>query len=148
MHVTIDNQYRIADDALPNGGDSTTLVTEVIRNIRPEIDFDFHLPFDSTGEADTSLIWPLWMRNSLDSLHEQAGGRPLDDVNMWIASNPDAKWEYYDMTQGWVDFLIGQGYPVEEYEYSGFSGDEVIQDEYLFDLLREMLIFHSNNFGD
>jgi predicted deacetylase len=66
---------------------------------------------------------------------------------MWFATNPNAHWNYYQMTQSWMEFLRSQGHELEEHRYSSYNDDPATNDEYLFDILREMLIFHSNNFG-
>ena len=142
--------------------DSSTLISELIRRPynppdgEPDslYDFHFHLPFaDTTGTGSSvfqpsPVTWPLWMRNNLDSLHAQAGGSPLTGVNIWVAHNPDAKWNYYQMTESWIQTLEAQpGYTVQKHMYSGFDSP-ITGDEALYDLLREMLIFHSESFGD
>ncbi len=142
---------RIADESLPGGGDSTTFISDLIRPSDLQtrgFDFDFHLPFDSTG-AVYPPIWSRWMANNLDSLYEAAGASPLAGVNIWIGSNPHAKWGYHEMTQSWIDFLRAQADPIsiQEYQYCSYTEEPIVEDEYLFDILREMLIFHSDNFG-
>ncbi|MCP4684494.1 MAG: hypothetical protein GY867_03500, partial [bacterium] len=129
-------------------------VPDVLQDIDQDEDFDFHLPFDSLGQAyvdgnsanPAHWAWGQWMQNNLDSLHEQVGGDPLQGVNIWVASNPGARWNYGEMTQSWITFMRSQGYPVEQYDYSSFDGG-VESDEYLYDLIRKMLKFHSDNFG-
>ncbi len=148
--ITVLERAQIANDLLPGGGDSTTFVGNVIRaqSETHDIDFDFHLPFDSTGQV-YAPIWSRWMANNLDSLHENAGTpNPLNGVNIWIASNPTAKWNYHEMTQSWITFLQNHNYSVEEYNYSGYDDYNITDDEALYDLMREMLIFHSDNFKD
>jgi S-formylglutathione hydrolase FrmB len=152
----IGDRYRVADSTLLGGGDSTTYIPDVLQDIDQDEDFDFHLPFDSLGQAyvdgnpsnPAHWAWSQWMHNNLDSLHERVGGLPLRGVNIWVASNPGARWNYYEMTQSWIGFLStkGYGHEVEEYDYSSFDGP-VESDEYLYDLLRKMLKFHSDNFG-
>jgi len=138
-------QERISDTLT----DSSTFISDlIIAGVNTRyFELDFHLPFDATGAA-YNPIWDLWMANNLENMHVAAGGSPLADVNMWFGTNPNAKWGYYNMTQSWIDYCQTQGYSVEEYKYSSFSNDPVTGDEYMFDILREMLIFHSNNFGD
>jgi len=67
---------------------------------------------------------------------------------MWFGTNQNCRWGYYEMTQSWMNFLRGEGYDLEEYRYSSYTDDPITYDEHLFDVLRQMLIFHSNNFGD
>ncbi|UCC44016.1 MAG: hypothetical protein JSU65_13030 [Candidatus Zixiibacteriota bacterium] len=133
--------------------DSSTMVDSLVGS---SVDFQaltlrtlwaYHLPFDSVGNV-SNVIWPLWMRNNLDSLYWQAGANPFRETNIWIANNADTKWNYGAMTKSWIDFLKGSlgedGITV--HEYSGIEGSPVTEDEQLYDLLREMLIFHSNSF--
>lgn len=142
--------------------DSSTLISDLVRRPynppdgEPDslYDFNFHLPFADTTGTGSSVFqpspatWPLWMQNNLDSMHAQAGGSPLTGVNIWVAHNPDAKWNYYQMTESWIQTLEAQpGYTVQKHMYSGFDGP-ISGDEALYDLMQEMLIFHSESFGD
>ncbi len=139
--------------------DTSTLITDVVHREYgepgdDEFDFDFHLPFcDTAGTGwphfqPDPTIWPLWMRNNLDSLHESASVfRPLTGVDIWIGTNPDAKWNYHEMTESWIKTLTEDfNYDVEVYHYGSFNGKPVTDDEYLYDLLRQILIFHSKSF--
>jgi hypothetical protein len=141
----------IADSMQVGGGDSTTFIGDLIKPSETTtrwLDLDFHLPFDSTGHV-YQPIWDLWMRNNLEEMYLAEGGDPLGNVNIWIGTNPHAKWHYFEMTQSWISFLRNQNVLLEEYIYSGYDEDiRVIGDEYLFDILREMLIFHSERFGE
>jgi hypothetical protein len=153
--VDIHARYQLTD-SLPNDGSGEwkTFISHIIkgdsqaRNVPDGM--DFHLPFDGNGDV-FSPIWSLWMRNNLDSLHQRAigiGDDPLDGMNLFVASNPGAGNYFYEMTQSWLDYLDVRDVPYEEYKYSGMGGGTVEGDEYLFDILREMLIFHSDSFGD
>jgi len=141
--------------------DSSTLISDLVHReygdpADTEFDFDFHLPFkDTAGTAypyfqPSPVIWPLWMRNNLDSLHESAPYfKPLRDVDIWIATNPEAKWNYYDMTQSWISTLTETfGYDVDVHIYGSFTDEPLTDDAYLYDLLREMLIYHSESFEE
>lgn len=127
--------------------DEATLVTNVIKDVNPAKKLDFHLPFDKTG-APYDLIWGMWMRNNLDSLHEAAGGSPLNGLNMWIATSPQAYRNFHDMTMSWIEFLFDQGYQPDTLVYRGYPGKPAHKNEYIYDLMRHILIFHDNNFGD
>jgi hypothetical protein len=124
--------------------DSTTLISNL-----PDSLSDYHLPFDSQAVAD-GTIWSLWMRNNLDTLFLAAGASSLDNVNIWIAHNPGARWNYGEMTQSWVDFLnanLTDPTRLTVYPYSGFGSDPIVHDEYTYDMLRNLLRFHSESFG-
>jgi hypothetical protein len=127
--------------------DTKTLVTNVIKDIEAYKKLDFHLPFDSTG-AKYDLIWNLWLKNNLDSLYEEAGGSPLTGLNMWIATSPQAYRNFHDMTLSWIDFLFDHGYTPDTLTYNGYPGKPAAKNEYIYDLMRQMLLFHNNNFGN
>jgi len=150
IEVEVDSRARISDGLPPVGTEWETLITGIVKGDLlisgvPE-GFDFHLPFDSAGDVYPP-IWSRWMANNLDSLHQQAANS-LDNVNIWVATNAGARWSYDQMTQSWLAYLRSQNVPFEEYKYSGYTDEVVEGDEFLFDLLREMLIFHSESFGD
>jgi len=147
VYFTITNWDKIAHQAFPGGGDSTTLISNVVvpGEWTRGLDFDFHMPFDSSGIL-YAPIWSMWMDNNLDALYADAGGNPLDSTRMWIATNPSAKWNYHEMTESWIQFLEDNGHTPEVYDYSTYAEDHVTGEEYLYDLLRKMLKFHSDNF--
>jgi len=107
----------------------------------------FHLPFSFT-QRPYQPIWDLWMDNDLEALHAAQGGSPLADVNMWIGTSTQAKWGYHDMTMSWIATLQNAGYAPETYTYGGYEGYPAENGEFMYDLLRKMLIFHSESFGD
>ena len=130
--------------------DSTSLIDQVISGGPGNNSLHFHLPFLPSQRPYGPIWQDYWMPNNLDSLHVAAGGSPLAGVNMWIKSSPQARWGFHTMTQSWYNTLTtGFGYNTVEYsEYSGYEGAPALEGEYLYDQLREMLIFHSESFGD
>jgi hypothetical protein len=149
--ITHDTVARYVTDSLrvrqmvygPLGGDSNTYIGHIVKS--QDRSFAFHLPFDSLGNV-YQPVWDRWMANNLENMYEAAGGTPLEGVNIWVASNPGAKWNYFDQTQSWISFLKNEQCAVTEHPYSSYETDPVYESEYLYDLLREMLIFHSDNF--
>ncbi|MGD8604869.1 MAG: hypothetical protein PVF49_09910 [Anaerolineales bacterium] len=128
--------------------DSTTLIEDVVKTDMN--DWDFHLPFDGSGAVYEGPynIWDRWMANDLESLLGDAGAGALDNVNMWIGTSPQAKWGYHEMTESWVRTLQNNSYQPEVYRYNGYDGKPATDNQYVYDLIKQMLIFHSNNFGD
>ena len=139
--VEIDTSYRRSD----NGGDTTTLIRGVVKQDMG--DWDFYLPFDGTGSA-YGWVWDLWLENDLERIHDDAGASPLAGINMWIGTSPDAHYGFHDMTESWISTLEDNGYTPEVYNYGGYDGKPATSNEYVYDMLRKMLIFHSENFGD
>ncbi len=134
VNVSITARYIITD--------STTLITSVVGS--DTRNFDFHLPFTSDGLPDP-LIWGMWQENNLESI---LAGSTLDGVNMWVATTPEANFGYHEQTLSWVATLQEAGYPVTTMEYSGYDGNPATEHQYVYDLLKEILIFHSECFGN
>lgn len=137
--VVIDSATLWTDSA--NTDTSSTLVDSLIKRIGGI--WDFHMPFDASGTRN-DVIWSRWMDNDLATLLA-ADATALDDVNIWIGTSRQAKWNYFEMTEAWISTL---GSNVDEvYEYQGYSGNPATDNQYVYDLLGRMLKFHSDNFG-
>ncbi|MFQ5453398.1 MAG: alpha/beta hydrolase-fold protein [Candidatus Zixiibacteriota bacterium] len=127
--------------------DSATIVTSIIKV--DQNNFDFHLPFDSTG-SKYDPIWDMWLNNNLENILNSTSNQ-LNGVDIWVASSPEASFgAYYEQTQSWINTLTSApyNYPVTTKTYTGYSGNPAVKDQYIYDLIREMLIFHSNSFGE
>ncbi len=122
--------------------DTMTLVANVVTEDANNL--DFHLPFDNAGNPYAPVWDAFWLPNNLENL--DPGG--LDDVNIWIASSDEAGFGYHDQTMSFISTLQGWGRPVTTFEYEGYPGSPATGDQYVYDLLKEMLIFHSEAFGD
>ena len=84
------------------------------------------------------------MENDLSTLMADAPADALSDVNIFIATSSQAKWYYHEMTEAWISNL---GSNVDEvYRYQGYGGNPATDNQYVYDLLRRMLKFHSDNF--
>lgn len=126
--------------------DTATLIRSIIG---PDDDnMHFHLPFDGTGNPYTP-IWNLWLANDLERLHDNASvSQPLTGVNVWIANSRQAKLNFGDQTASWIETLRDDGYAPEVYNYSGYEGYPATNGKVVYDLIRKMLKFHSESFGD
>lgn len=132
--------------------DSTTLIEKIVNDM-PGIEgdnngFDFHLPFTENGQP-YAPVWNRWLDNNLETLYTQAGGTPLTGVGIWIATSPEAGMTFGEQTQSFITFLRAQGYAPTVFPYSGYEGLPAANgDEYVYDLLRHVLKFHSDQFAD
>jgi hypothetical protein len=114
----------------------TRLITADVGN------FDFHLPFDHTGQP-YQPIWDLWLDNNLENM---LTGNELDGVDIWIATSPEVHYGFHDQTMSWVATLESNGYSPTVVEYTGTSENPATAHQYIFELMRDMLKFHSDNF--
>ena len=127
--------------------DTATLIRNIIK--QDEHNLDFHLPFDSLGQP-YPLIWNMWLSNNLENILADSSSA-LDGVNMWIATSPEANFaNYHSQTLSWINTLTNPPYnfPVETLTYNGTPGNPANNNQYIYDLMRDMLIFHSDNFGN
>ena len=108
-----------------------------------------HMPFDSTGQWINS-IWSLWMAHNIDSLYiNDALGHASNFTSMpkLLISSSDAEFNYDEQMSSFMQFLDGNAMP---YTYETFSGTSELNgttEHYLYDLLEDVLIFHSNHFN-
>ncbi len=148
-------RYQISDTTKPNW-DTTTLISGVINPssgfgiLDDATGFDFHLPFNGNGDVNPR-IWDLWMRNNLKDMHDAVGGKPLAGTKMWIGTSSEADWGFHDQTEAWIATLKAKTYIENRdytvYRYTGYDGKPAHGSEYVYDLLRKMLKFHSDAFG-
>ena len=137
----MDSTYGFVDSLSP------TLITGF--NAPSGFRFDYLLPFDASG-AVYSPVWDnYWLTENLKSLIDSSTNK-LSYVNLWFATTTESKINYYQQTQSWINTLKNPPYvySVTEKKYLGVPGSPASGDQYVYDLLREMLIFHSNSFGN
>lgn len=142
---TIVNRYQIAD--------STTLITHLLTGQHlgvvaktSAIEFAFHLPFDSTSRTHMPT-WRRWMANNLDTLLVKQGGTALDDTKIWIATSPESRFTFHEQTASFERFLMeDMDLAVDTLSYVGYPGNPATDNQYLFHLLREMVLYHAANF--
>jgi len=127
--------------------DSTTLITGFF-GPGGQWRFNYHLPFTSDGQPDI-LIWPnFWLTENLENLLDSSTNK-LNGVNIWIATSTETRYNFHQQTESWIYTLTNPpyNYPVTVRNYEGVPGQPATSDQYLYDLLKEMLIFHSESFG-
>jgi len=137
IEVTIDEDLR---GTIPHIlADSVTLIDSIIT--RDDKDLDFHIPF-SFDSRPYSPIWDIWLEENLENLYT---GSELINTDVWIGTSPEAKWGYHEMTMSWVATMGPDVATV--YEYDGDDGRPATHNQYVYDLLRKMLKFHSESFS-
>jgi len=150
---TLEGRYRIT---IPDSqrfviDDTMTLITEVVKS--DQFNFDFHLPFDNTGKP-YSPIWNMWLENNLEQimLDNPSPGSQFRDVRIWIGSSSEFEFgNYRQQTLSWIDWLRHSALDprqIEVKEYSGYPGNPATNDQYIYDLMRDILIFHSKAFEE
>ena len=142
LRVTIDTNLRwTAGHILTT--DSTALIDKVIAEDGHY--FHFHLPF-TPNHRPYNPIWNYWLAENLEN-RLSADGSELAGVDLWLGTSPDAKWGYHNMTMSWYNTLSSRGLDPQLYEYRGYEGLPARQYAYVYDALRQILIFHSHSFN-
>ncbi|MFH1700245.1 MAG: alpha/beta hydrolase-fold protein [Candidatus Zixiibacteriota bacterium] len=109
-----------------------------------------HAPIDSTGTFDT-YIWGLWMAHNIDSLYiNDPEGFSAQFTNMpkYLVTSDEAKFHYDEQMSAFIDFLNSNGMS-STFQHEVFEGNGELPataENYLYDLLEDILIFHSDNF--
>ena len=133
-------------DTLPTFANYVTFNTATLPNNPSERTYGFHLPFDSDGN-ETPLIWNRWLNNNLETILAN-NPNSLDGINLWIGNSTEVTFgNYGEQTESWKNTL--NSYPlinVNEFNFNGYSGHPATTKQYVYDLIKEMLIFHSENF--
>jgi hypothetical protein len=107
-----------------------------------------HVPFDHNGVIN-GTVWGLWMDHNVDRMYENAA--PLTkanfvDMKKLLVTVDDSRDLFSEQMTGFMQFLDANGM---EYETKHYGGSDVLSgtaDHYLYDILEDILIFHSDNF--
>lgn len=109
-----------------------------------------HAPIDSTGAFDND-IWELWMAHNIDSLYindVEGFAAQFTDLPKLLVSSDEAKFHYDEQMAAFLDFLNSNGMAAST-EHKTFDGNNELPataENFLYDLLEDVLIFHSDNF--
>ena len=134
--VTIDSREQLSTVV-----DSTSLIESLINT--PEL--YFHLPFDNTGAVRTD-VWNRWLDDNLENLMTP---NVLSGKNIWVGNSPALTFgNYGEQTASFIAHLQNEGYPVTVFNYTAAGNSPYDREQYVYDLIRQMLIFHSESFGD
>lgn len=107
-----------------------------------------HLPFDSTGTLDPT-VWGRWLANSFDSLYNNATASQQnhfgDIKKLLISSGTSAEYHFGEQMSAFIaTHRSDTTYTIETFK--GTTQLTGTSDHFLYDLLEDILIFHSKNF--
>jgi hypothetical protein len=109
---------------------------------------NIHVPFDSTGAGDiNNEIWDVWMNNNIESIYlNDPNGHSTAFVALpkLLIKSDNARYHYSEQMKGALDFLQANAI---DYELQSFGAEGPPTADYnLYNLLEDILIFHSSNF--
>jgi S-formylglutathione hydrolase FrmB len=111
------------------------------------------LPIDSAGHMDSPgalFIWQKWMEHDIASLYNaDLAGQAANfrDMPKLLIISENADYYYTDQMNGFLDFLSSIG--DTNHTVIDFKGNNLLTgtaDHFLYDLLEDILIFHSEHF--
>ncbi|MCP4568419.1 MAG: hypothetical protein GY841_12655 [FCB group bacterium] len=120
-------------------------LTDDFRSFKAE--YNIHLPYDSAG-ARHDYIWDLWMENNIANLYAVADPAIAADfmtMNKLLVSSSDAVFHYGEQMTAFTGFLGSNSMTYQTQTFNGTDRLSATANHYLYDLLEDILIFHSNN---
>jgi len=107
----------------------------------------FHLPFDSHGDPHNP-IWQMWLRENPENLLANNPGA-LDNTAILLMTSADGADASLDFDQQTLDFetyLQSQGIAFNDSSFSGYTGYPATGNRFLYDIIGDILQFHSAHF--
>jgi len=107
-----------------------------------------HMPFDSTGVINDD-IWQVWMHNNIDYLYQQADGNNQNRFRLMRKLMVTTGYDEYffnEQMNAFAAFLRASNMTFDEKTLPGTTMLTAGADRYLYDLLEDVLIFHSEAF--
>lgn len=143
----VNNNIVLAIDTATRGKDgyiitdSTSLVENIV--LASSYNLDFHLPFTYSQRPYAPIWGKFWMSQNLDTLLAQS---TLNGVDIWIGSGTEFGRTYREQTMSFANTLQSQGLNPTVFEYTGYDGLPGDDYRYTYELMRQMLLFHSRSF--
>ncbi len=111
------------------------------------------VPIDSLGNMNSpaaQFVWETWMKNNIADLYAaDDAGQAANFRNMpkLLIESKNADYYYTDQMDGFIQFLNSIGARHTVIDFNGNSLLTGTADHFLYDLLEDILIFHSDHFA-
>jgi len=134
----------------PPRATDTTFIEDTLTYINPEAGVELHLPFDTTGGV-YQPIWDMWLENNVPSIIENNPGC-FDDMAVHLFTTNDDDYGFNVQTVNFASWLQGhlnmRGIQTDlmPLNFEGYDGYEATGGRMLYDILPQLLKFHSDNF--
>jgi len=110
-----------------------------------------HVPIDSLGNVN-SLIWQKWMDNNIENIYTNdpaAYASNFKDIKKLLVKSDQAEYRFGEQMDGFIAFLDDIGDTNHTVmEFTGNSRLTGTSDHFLYDILEDILIFHSQAFQE
>jgi hypothetical protein len=124
-------------------------LTNDLRSYLPQ--HQIHVPFDSLGNIN-NFIWDLWMQHNIQNMYEanvNGTAAQFSAMPKLLIESRGAEFHFDEQMDAFIQFLQNSTDP-SKYTVMDFRGNPNLTgtaDHFLYDLLDDILIFHSNNFA-
>ena len=148
LSFNVDSIYYDQFDVLSIATTVTESLTTDLRSYLP--DYSVHMPFDSTGALNNN-IWQLWMNNNIETLYRNVLSEKatyFERMPKLLVVSQGAEFSFGEQMDGFMEFMNDNAL---NYQVKSFKGNAVLTgtaDHFLYDLLEDILIFHSEQFGE
>ncbi len=112
----------------------------------------YHLPFyyDATvagvnEDYTYTPIWSLWLDNNIESILTDYPNA-LDTTDVLLMTTADAKYNFYQQTLDFSKHLTDLSIEHNLNTYSGYDGYQATGERFFYDILQDILKFHSDKF--
>ena len=112
----------------------------------------YHMPFynDITVPGVNSNytyqpIWSLWLDNNLQSILDNHPGA-LDNTGILLMTTADAKYNFYQQTLDFASYLQSKGITYNLNTYEGYEGYDATGERFFYDIVQNILKYHSDRF--
>jgi hypothetical protein len=109
-----------------------------------------HAPIDSATGLINEEIWNVWMQHSIPSIYQaDPAGYAANFAAMpkLLIKSDQAKYYYNEQMDGFMQYLTANSIPYESITFAGNQQLTGTVDHFLYDLLEDILIFHSEHFN-
>ncbi|MCP4704361.1 MAG: esterase family protein [candidate division Zixibacteria bacterium] len=136
--------------------DDTLQITDMLTYFEPFgpiSPMKYHLPFyDDTTVAGVNEdytyqpIWDLWLENNIQSILADHAGA-LDTTSVLLITTADAKYNFYQQTLDFSNYLTNVAGVTHDFNtYSGYDGYDATGERFFYDILPDILKYHSDKF--
>ena len=139
-------------DLFPPRATDSTFLDDTLTYLNPEGGIQFHMPFDTAGNI-YQPIWDMWLANNAPSIIENNAGC-FDNMPVALFTTENDEYNFNIQTVNFASWLQGHlnmrgiDRNLMPLNFEGYEGYESTGGRMLYDILPQILKFHSDNFPD
>lgn len=109
-----------------------------------------HYPYDNSKNR-VDFIWDFWMQHNIENMYNanlDGHAAEFDNMPKLLVKSEAAKFHYDEQMNAFIQFLVNKNDP--NFDTLTFLGNDLLigtADNFLYDILEEIMIFHSKQFA-